>query len=225
MANSLKEKIASEITLSNNPGLTIKKWREIFNITQHELASKAAMKSSVVSDYENGRRRSPGVGIIKKLIEGMIKIDGERGFPITNKYSKPDSSAIISINEFFTGVSLTDFTTAINGKLLTKEKNSKKLIYGYTIIDSLKAILTFTAEDYIKIFGWNSDRALIFTGVEFGRSPMIAIRTHTLKPAAIVYHQPKRIDKLALKLAELENISFLKTNLPMDELLNKLNEM
>ena len=99
------------------------------------------------------------------------------------------------------------------------------MIYGYTVIDSLKAILTFSAEDYLRIFGWNSDRALIFTGVKFGRSPMIAIRTHSLKPQVIVYHKPERIDPLAVKLAELENITFMKTDLPLKKLIVELKEM
>ncbi len=219
---SLKEKMASEITLSSHPGLTIKKWREIFKITQNELASKINVKSSVISDYENGRRKSPGIGLIKNFIEGMILIDQDRGSPIINKYSIPDKTAIIDIQEFFMGISIENFSKTIDGEILTGEKNLEKLIYGYTIIDSLKAILTFSADDFIRIFGWNSDRALIFTGVEFGRSPMIAIRTHTPKPTAIVYHQPKRIDSLAIKLAELENIALLKTDIPINDLMGKL---
>jgi putative transcriptional regulator len=225
MVISLREKIASEITLSNNPGLIIKKWREIFNINQNELAAKLKVKSSVISDYEHGRRKSPGIGIIQRIIDGMINIDKNRGSPVINKYSTPNVEAIIDIQEFFSGISIEKFSKIINGEYLTKNKSFSKLIYGYTIIDSLKAILSLSADDYIKLFGWNSDRALIFTGVEFGRSPMIAIRTHTLKPVAIIYHQPKRIDSLAIKLAELENIAFLKTDLSMEELLLNLHEM
>lgn len=225
MVMSLPEKIASEITLSNNPGLTIKKWREIFNITQTELASILQVKSSVISDYEHGRRRSPGINIIRRIIEGLILIDRNRGSPIINRYSAPDIEAIIDIKEFYEGILISDFSEKINAKYITDINSNLKFIYGYTIIDSVKAILTFSAEDYIRLYGWNSDRALVFTGVEFGRSPMIAIRTHTLKPAVIVYHKPKRIDPLAKKLAELENIVFLRTDLPMGELLSKLKEM
>ena len=224
MSISLPAKMAAEITLANNPGLIIRKWREIFDITQHELAEKLELSSSVISDYEHGRRRSPGINIIRRLIEGMINIDKERGSPIIRKYSTPDAEAIIDIREFFDGRSISDFSNLINAKSVTPIENPSKFIYGYTVIDSLKAILTFSAEDFLKIFGLNSDRALIFTGVEFGRSPMIAIRTHSLKPAVIVYHQPKRIDPLAIKLAKLENIIFLQSNLPLDKLLLNLQK-
>jgi putative transcriptional regulator len=54
---------------------------------------------------------------------------------------------------------------------------------------------------------------------------MIAIRTHTLKPAVLVYHKPKRIDPLAIKLAELENIVFLKTDIGIEKLMLNLKEM
>jgi putative transcriptional regulator len=225
MPISIREKIASEITLSEKPGLTIKKWREIFDITQNDLAVKLDMKSSVISDYEHGRRKSPGINIIRKIIEGLILIDRERGSPIIKKYSTPDIEAIIDIQEFFEGKSINDFSKLIDAEIHSGQLDDPRSIYGYTIIDSVKAILTFSADDYIRLYGWNSDRALIFTGVEYGRSPMIAIRTHTLKPAVIVYHKPKRIDPLATKLAKLENIIFMSTKQPMDVLLKKLRDM
>ena len=225
MVITLAEKIASEITLSDNPGLIIKKWRDIFNIKQQELAAQIKLSGSVISDYEHGRRRSPGINIIRKLIEGMIDIDQLRGSPVIKKYSIPDIEAILDIREFFEGRSVLDFSNMIGAEAIIPNNHPNRNIYGYTVIDSLKAILTFSAEDYLRIFGLNSNRALIFTGVKFGRSPMIAIRTHTLKPAVIVFHQPERIDPLATKLAELENIIFLRTNLPLTKLLNNLQKL
>ena len=46
-----------------------------------------------------------------------------------------------------------------------------------------------------------------------GRSPMIAIRVHPLKPAAVVYIKAGRIDELAVRLAEIENIPLITTDL------------
>ncbi len=219
MVFNLSGKIASEITLSDSPGLTIRKWREIFNITQQELASELNMSTSVISDYEHGRRQSPGINIIRRIIEGLIEIDRVRGSPVIKRYSAPDTEAIIDIREFFDGRAISDFSKQIKAEYIIPNEQPHRKIYGYTVIDSLKAILTFSAQDYLRIFGLTSDRALIFTGVEFGRSPMIAIRTHSLKPAVIVFHRPKRVDPLAIKLAELENIVFLRTSLPLNELL------
>jgi putative transcriptional regulator len=224
MPVNIQARMASEITLSENPGQTIRKWREIFQITQQELATKLSVSSSVISDYEHGRRQSPGISIVRRLIEGMINIDELRGSPVIKRYSTPDVEAIIDLREFFEGRAISDFSKKISAEYIIPNGQLDKQIYGYTVIDSLKAILTFSAEDYLRIFGLNSDRALIFTGVKFGRSPMIAIRTHTLKPAVIVFHQPERIDPLAVKLAKLENIIFLKTDMNLKELLNNLQK-
>ena len=51
-----------------------------------------------------------------------------------------------------------------------------------------------------------------------GRSPMIAIRVHPLKPAAVIYIQPDRIDELALKIAEIENIPLIVTDMPPQDI-------
>ncbi|MCU0852600.1 MAG: transcriptional regulator, partial [Thermoplasmata archaeon] len=78
---------------------------------------------------------------------------------------------------------------------------------------------------YLKIYGWSSQRALVFTGVRFGRSPMIAIRAHPLKPAMVVYQKPDQVDELAIRLAELEGIPLIRTNLAVADLVDKLNSL
>ena len=47
----MKHEIAGEITLSATPGSTMKKWREIFAITQAELAGVLKISPSTISDY------------------------------------------------------------------------------------------------------------------------------------------------------------------------------
>jgi putative transcriptional regulator len=101
----------------------------------------------------------------------------------------------------------------------------EKHIHGYTVIDSVRAITSLSSFDYLKIYGWSSQRALIFTGVRFGRSPMIAIRAHPLKPAMVVYQKPDQVDELAIRLAELEGIPLIRTNLAIGDLVDKLNSL
>ena len=60
MVDEFKQRIAGEIALSSNPGRTIKKWREEFGLSQHQLADAMGVSHSVISDYESGRRKSPG---------------------------------------------------------------------------------------------------------------------------------------------------------------------
>ena len=88
---------------------------------------------------------------------------------------------------------------------------------------SLKAILSLGSEDYLKIYGWSIERALIFTNVHFGRSPMVAIRAHPLTPAMVVYQRPEQTDPLAIKLAKLERIPLITTKFSVEEIVEKMN--
>ena len=73
----LSEKIAGEITLSPKPGETIRKWRTAFEISQTQLATHLNISPSVISDYESGRRKSPGINTVKRIIDAFLTIDHE----------------------------------------------------------------------------------------------------------------------------------------------------
>ncbi len=220
----LMEKIAGEITLSPTPGKTVKKWREIFHIPQSLLAKKLGVSPSVISDYENGRRQSPGVGTIRRIMVALMGIDRERGSPVANQYASLSTSspAILDIAEYPVPLRGDELLEAINGRVVACEDEIGKLVHGYTVIDSIKAIIELHGFDYMKIYGWSSERALVFSGIKCGRSPMVAIRVYPMRPALIVYHKPERIDDLAIRLAESEKISLAVTDLSMDVLLRNL---
>lgn len=222
----IQKNIAGEITLSNEPGKTIRKWREIFGISQHEINEYLQVSSSVLSDYESGRRKSPGINSIKKIVNALIEIDKKNGSKVLKNYiSETIDDAIFDIREFFYKLDANDFLKAINGKIICGKEFMDRGIYGYTVIDSLKAITTFKSIDYMRIYGWSTQRALVFAGVRYGRSPMVAIRAHPLKPALVVFHSPEKIDELAIKLAKIEQIPLIKTELKMKVLLKNLKEL
>ena len=221
----LSEKIAGEITLSPKPGKTIRKWRNIFGISQTELASFLKLSPSVISDYESGRRKSPGIQTVKKIIESLIKIDETLGGKILHQYDSmvKTHDGIIEIMEYPFAVSVDSFIKNISGHILTSGKiGFKKKVKGFTLVDSIKTIENITPIDYANLYGWTPERALIFTGIRYGRSPMIAVRVHPVKPSIVVYHKPGAVDQLAIKLAERENIPLITTDLPLDDLTKKL---
>lgn len=226
MREQLREKIAGDITLSSGPGKTIRKWREEFGISQQDLARKLVVSPSVISDYESGRRKSPGIVIVRRIVDGLMSIDETRGGKTLKKYDLGErSECIISMKEFSGSMPASDFLETIEGENLTESVALDMDIHGYTVIDSVKAITSLSSLDYLQIYGWSSERALIFTGVKYGRSPMIAIRAHPLKPAMVGYHRPEQVDELALRLATLEGIPLVKTDLSMQTLVDKLERL
>lgn len=203
----LSKSIAGEITLSNNPGSIMKKWREIFGMKQNQLASYIKISASVISDYEAGRR-SPGIVFVKKFIDALMAYDSEHEHTIVKKFSTGRESAILSMREFLTPMKGKDFIRKIHGKVISNSSMLPSKIYGYTTIDSIKAIVEMNEEEFLSMYGLNTERALIFTKVQFGRSPMIAIKVTTPKPSMVVLHglMPKNVDKLAIKIANIEKV-------------------
>lgn len=223
--NILSEKIAGEITLSPKPGKTIRKWRNIFGISQTDLAKILDLSPSVISDYESGRRKSPGIQTVKKIIEAFIKIDEKLGGNILHQYDSmvKKHDGIIEILEYPFAISVNDFIKIISGKILTsKNIGLNKKVKGFTLVDSIKTIENITPIDYANLYGWTPERALIFTGIRYGRSPMIAVRVHPVKPSIVVYHKPGAVDSLAIKLAERENIPLVISNLSLEDLTKEL---
>jgi len=218
----LKERIAGEITISKEPGEIIRKWREMFDISQTRLAKEMNVSSSVVSDYEKGRRK-PGTPLVRKIVNSLIKIDEDRGGNIIDRFTRPGQEGILSKNEFPEPISLEELVQYIEGEMVLGV-DRKKDIYGYTVIDSLKAILSMKSFDYLSIYGWSTERILFFEGVEHGRSPLVAIRSTPLSPAAVCYINPEKIDDLSRKLAEVEGIPLIRTDLDTDELIRKMKK-
>lgn len=221
----LAEKIAGEITLSPNPGKTIRKWREIFRVSQVDLAKNLGISPSVLSDYESGRRKSPGIRNIKRIVEALFEIDERRGGNILHSYTSMMEmpEGVIEIMEYPYPIPIQDFIETIDGKILNSPTDiEKKSVKGFTLVDSIKTIKTITSTEFRHLYGWSTERALIFTGVQYGRSPMIAVRVHPMKPTMVVYHKPNAVDPLAIKLADMENIPLVLTELPLDMLIKRL---
>ncbi|MEM4222050.1 MAG: helix-turn-helix domain-containing protein [archaeon] len=218
-------KIAGEIALSNNPGACMKKWREIFGINQIELAKYLNISPSTISDYEGNRRKSPGISVIKRFVNALIQIDMQRGGWVVKKFAGEKISDIFIALEFSKPCTISSFCSTIRADLLTlKEESANRLLYGFTLVDSIKAILDLPADDFIKIYGSTTERALLFTNVTLGRSPMIAIRITKLKPALVIFHNISNVDKLAIKIAETLRIPLGVTFLPIEEIQKRIKE-
>ncbi len=224
----LKHEVAGEITLSQTPGSTMKKWREIFAITQAELASLLKISPSTISDYEGNRRKSPGSGVIKRFVNALVQIDNERGNPILSKMQDgvAKSEEYFELHEFATSISAVDFQKMIGATVVANEDLMKvKKLYGYTLMESLKIILEMPFSQFPKLYGSMSERAFVFTQVSTGRSPMVVIRVTPMKPSVVVLHGIKEVDPLAVKIAEREQIPVLATNMDLVKMKEALNKI
>ncbi len=228
--DSLQERIAGEITLSDTPGSTMKKWRELFGISQVELAKYLNISTSTISDYEGNRRASPGVGVIKRFVSALFAIDSKSGGEIARnleKFSRKDEQgSFYSIHDFSAPITGTDIVRLIDAKIITNPNylDSMKL-FGYTLMDSLRVILEISPAEYPKLFGTTSERAFIFDQVSTGRSPMVVVRVAPIKPKLVVIQNLDSVDKLAIKISQIEHIPLLTTKLNAEEIRMRLNNI
>jgi putative transcriptional regulator len=105
-------------------------------------------------------------------------------------------------------------------------KGIEKPLYGFTVVDSKKAILELSSHEFQKLYGWSTERAMIFSKVTTGKSPMVAIRVTNLKPGAVVMHglRGNEVDLMAKKMAEIDRIPLLATTMDIDEMVEALKK-
>ncbi len=228
--DTLQERIAGEITLSDSPGSTMKKWRELFGISQVELAKHLKISTSTISDYEGNRRASPGVGIIKRFVAALFLLDEQKGGEVRRnleKYNLPqENTPFFMVHDFSAPISGTDFARIIEAKIVSNPNYLDTMkIFGYTLLDSLRVILEISPSEYPKLFGTTNERAFVFDQVSTGRSPMVVIRVAPIKPRIVVIQNVDNLDKLAIKISQIEKIPLLTTKLSTDEIKARLSKL
>ena len=123
LRNRLAEKMAGDITLSEKPGESLKKWRVNFEISQTDIANYLKVSPSVISDYESGRRKSPGTLIIKKIVESLLEIDIDRGSKKIHAYesvlsAESSTKSIYSTYEYTIPIQLAKLVNIIEGEVV-----------------------------------------------------------------------------------------------------------
>lgn len=223
----LAEKIAGEVVLSDDPGATVRKWRTDFDVSQTELAARLGISSSVVSDYESGRRESPGIAVVRRLIDGLLDIDESRGGDRIRQYARVlsagfESDIVQDLREYSTTIPIEDFYDAVDAVEISRGTHDR--ISGHTVIDSIEAITRLSSEEFYRLYGQSTNRALTFTNVTRGESPLVAMRVVTPTPNAVVLHglSPDDLWEHAPKLAAIDGFSLAVTEMELSEMVEQL---
>lgn len=220
----LARRIAGEIIFSSRPGSTMKKWRELFAVSQLSLSEKMLLSSStVISDYESGRRKSPGAKFIRRFVWALLTIDEEKGSRFIREFAKLTSSptmAIVDLREFPIPVRVEYLCRAIGGEVISEPEKTIREVNGYTVVDARKAVEALSGLEYEQLFGATTERALVFTNVENPTLAMMIVRVSHLKPRVVVFHRV-RPDEDAIKIAQYEQIPIIYSTSPSIEQLVK----
>lgn len=229
LRQQLAEKMAGEITLSDSPGKALKKWRTSFQIPPSLLSEHLGVSPSVISDYESGRRKSPGTMVVGKIVDSILEIDEENGGRFIKKYGKLlfanyDDEVIYDIHDFTSAISITELAEILDCETICGEMGSQ--IFGYTVVNSLNAIVNLSPSEFNRIYGWSTERALIFTDVSSGKSPMIAIRVTPFKPPYVILQgiTAEKVHPMVRLLAEKDHITVLCTMLSIQEIITRLRK-
>ena len=225
----LAERIAGEVTLSNDPGATLRKWREEFDVAQTALAEELDVSASVVSDYESGRRENPGIGVVSRVVEGLLSIDERRGGDRVRQHARVvsagfDRDVVYDLREYSTTVPLSRFYASIDATPV--DQGTADTIAGHTVINSVEAIKRLSSEEFYRLYGQSTNRALVFTDVTRGESPLVALRVVTPTPSAVVLHgiEGDSLWEHAPALAKADGVSLATTTRPIESLLDSLRE-
>lgn len=225
----LARRIAGEVTLSDDPGATLRKWRTDFDVSQTDLAEELSVSSSVVSDYESGRRESPGIGVIRRMVSALLNIDESRGGARLRQFARVlsagfDSDIVHDLREYPTTVALDGFYQAADATEMVRGQRDR--INGHTVINSIEAITRLSSEEFYRLYGQSTNRALVFTNVTRGESPLVALRVVSPTPNAVLLHGIESSDlwEHATKLAKIDGFSLAVSTQPLDETLGQLQQ-
>ena len=217
--------------MSDDPGAALRRWRERCGLSQTALAKVMRVSPSVISDYEAGRRKSPGATTIKRMVEAFLKVDEQQGGEVLRSFShvfgtQLPPEVVLEIREFSEPVDGKTICKAVEGEAVANKELLDRKLFGYTVIDSYKAVLSLSTDDFRRLYGLTTERALVFTGVKTGRSPMVAVKVIGITPGMVVMQgELREADALGVKIAELLKVPLVISGLDsVGELLEGLRK-
>jgi putative transcriptional regulator len=113
-----------------------------------------------------------------------------------------DLNVILAMNDFTIAMKAREFCKRLKCEVQSGEDLLDRNLYGYTLVDVERAVKELSSEVFMKLFGATTERCLVFTNINTGRAPMIAIKTQEFRPSLVVLHGVEEIDSLTIELSE-----------------------
>ena len=226
------ESILGDICANENYGVVMRKWRNIFNVSQAELAEELGVQPSVISDYEGQRRTSPGIVLIRNYVNALIRIGRKKDKNIINKigaYSLSGKKGLIA-KDFEKELSIEALGKILNAKIILDSENVsvKKCVFFYdNIIDTFTSMSTSEFLNFMR----GENTAVVFTNVHSGRFPFIVLKllSSTKKislPRFVVFQgETDSISKIVLRMAKNSGISIATTNCSKEDISGIINKL
>ncbi|MEM2211813.1 MAG: helix-turn-helix domain-containing protein [Candidatus Nezhaarchaeales archaeon] len=205
-------RMLGEIAFSSDIGGALRLWRERFLTSKVDLARHLKLSPSVISDYESGRRRSPGVKVLKRFVLALMEIDEKRGERVLKDLayllvgSEPLRSAILDARNFTEAPSVFEFCKFIKARIFTCEDLWGDDVTGYVVLHSSKLLLETPAYDYVKLQSLIAGKAVVFADAPSSQPLMVSVKLMQAKPAVVVLHGLRSIDKTSRAIANSEQI-------------------
>lgn len=223
----LAERMAGEVVVSDDPGGTLRKWREEFETASSTLADELGVSPSVVSDYEAGRR-DPGIGFVRRVVTALLDIDERRGGARIRQHARVlsagfESEVVYDLREYAARVPLSRAFDAVDASPLV-EGDRDRTVAGHTVINSVEAIRRLSSDDFYRLYGRSTERVLVFSAVTRGESPLVALRVVPPTPAAVLLHglEPEAVWDHAPELARADGYALATTTVDLEALLEGL---
>ena len=225
LKEALATRIAGEITISRDPGATMRRWRRTLSVTQRELSERMGLSPSVISDYESGRRGNPGVNFVRRFVEALMDVGGEEAERLIAEWAGLPAylgDVVLDVKAFPKPVSLRRLVRTLSGEVLTGDPSIR--VWGYIIVECEGAIRRLTLPDLPRIFG-EAGRVVVFAGVTPKLSPVIALNFAPLKPRVVVY-QGSKPSSLEVEIARNSGVTLVHSGVnEAEELVGKLRRI
>ncbi|VVB75465.1 Uncharacterised protein [Candidatus Tiddalikarchaeum anstoanum] len=231
----LFQRILGDVVANEEYGLVMKKWRELFSVTQAEIAGKLDVKPSVISDYENSRRRSPGIVFIRSYVNALIVLGELRNKDLHDSVKKE-----LDIKKANDNLIIKTFNKPKNNSYLIKllrakpvTKTNSSAINGLIFFhDNISRVLmklpTYKLLNEMKKVG---SYAYIFSNVKSGNLPLILLTllskiNKTSMPALVIFQSDSfKPSNFSKKTAEKKNITLAVTGKDVKDIKKIIEKM